>query len=113
MTLAATLTLAAMARRNQLYQLAATNAADRQPAEPGFIATMITAIITGVMEGFRQAVTRKRSRRRKRRTMLENIFGTSERTRRSSRRRRTSRSRRKRRSRTPSLNDLLGDLLKG
>jgi hypothetical protein len=113
MTLAATLTLAAMARRKQLYQIGITSQSGDEPAERGFIASMISAIITGFVEGFRQAITRKRSRRRSRRTTLESIFGAGRSTRRSMRSRRTSRSRKRRRSRTPSLDDLLGDVLKG
>ncbi len=99
MTLAAPLTLAAMARRNRMLKMPLVEGQNEEPPR-GFIASMLHAIITGFKEGFMQAVTRKRTRRR--RTTLSSIFG----------RKRTSRSR-KRRTNSPSLNDLLGDLLKG
>ena len=104
MTLAATLTLAAMARRNRIYQFGVAGGTGTEPEQRGFIATMISALITGFLEGFRQATRRKR--RRRKRSAFDAVFGSKRST------RRTKRTR-KRRQKTPSLNDLLGDLLKG
>ena len=103
MTMAAALTFAAMARRNQQYQLSAM---DQPSGSRGFFATMLNALVTGFMEGFRQA-TRRKTRRRRKRSLLEQILGTGSSSRRRSTRSRKSRSRRK----TPSLRDLLGDIL--
>ncbi|NNE21524.1 MAG: hypothetical protein HKN11_02830 [Rhizobiales bacterium] len=102
MAMAAALTFAAMARRNQQYQLAA----DLPPGNKGLIATLFNALITGFMQGFREA-TRRKTRRRRKRSLLEQILGTGTTSRRRSRRKRKSRRRRK----TPSLRDLLGDIL--
>lgn len=109
MAMAAALTFSAMARRNQQYQLAAVD----QPASGGgLISTLFNALVTGFMEGFRQA-TRRKTRRRRKRSLLEQILGTGTTSRRrSTRRRRSSRKRkRQRRRKTPSLRDLLGDIL--
>lgn len=103
MAMAAALTFAAMARRNQQYQLAA---ADQPPGGNGLIATLLSALVTGFMQGFREA-TRRKTRRRRKRSLLEQIFGTGTTSRRKSTRKRKSRRRRK----TPSLKDLLGDIL--
>jgi len=103
MAMAAALTFAAMARRNQQYQLAA---ADQPPDNKGLIATLFSALVTGFMQGFREA-TRRKTRRRRKRSLLEQILGTGTTSRRRSTRKRKSRRRRK----TPSLRDLLGDIL--
>lgn len=105
MSLAATLTLSAMSRQNRLLQFGVADVEGEYPGGRGFIATMISAIVTGFLEGFKQAITRKRPRRK--RDTLSDIFDSS----RSKRKTRTKS--RKRRSKTPSLKDLLGDLLKG
>ena len=111
MTMAAALTFAAMARRNQQYQLAALDHPDDQSVGgDGLIATLINALVTGFMQGFREATRRKRSRRRKR-SMLEQIFGSGTTRRRRSTRRRSRSRKRRRRRKTPSLRDLLGDIL--
>ena len=115
MTMAASLTFAAMARRNQQFQLAAasdTNGENNSGSGEGFLAMLISALVTGLMQGLRQAV-RPRRRRRRRRSILEQVLGTGrQRSRRSTRRRKTRR-RKTRRRKSPSLNDLLGDLLRG
>jgi hypothetical protein len=103
MAMAAALTFSAMARRNQQYQLAAV---DQPAGGGGLISTLFNALVTGFMEGFRQA-TRRKTRRRRKRSLLEQILGTNKTRRRRSKRKRKRQSRRK----TPSLRDLLGDIL--
>ncbi len=109
MTLSATLTLAAMARRNQQFQLSAASQdaaeSDGRQGE-GLIAMIVSAFVAGLMQALRQTV-RPRRRRRKR-NILSSIFGTGPK----KRRRRRSRRRRRRRK-SPTLNDLLGDILRG
>ena len=109
MTIVASLTFAAMARRNQHVQLAAMDGPKdgEQRVDEGFFMMIINALITGFMEGARQSTTR---RRRRKRSMLERIFGTKSRSRRR-RRSSSSRKRRSRRRKTPSLKDILGDIL--
>lgn len=103
MAMAAALTFSAMARRNQQYQLAAV---DQPTDRDGLIARLWSALVTGFMEGFREG-TRRKTRRRRKRSLLEQIFGTGTTSRRSS----TSSRKRKSRRKTPSLKDLLGDIL--
>ena len=106
MTLAAALTFSAMARRNQMYQMSALGEHDQQSSGgDGLMARLWNAMVTGFIEGFTQATRRKRRRRRKR-SVLEQIFGTKKTTRRRSSRRRKTRRKRK----TPSIQDLLGDI---
>ena len=109
MAMAAALTFSAMARRNQQYQMAAVN---QSAGGGGLISTLFNALVTGFMEGFRQA-TRRKTRRRRKRSLLEQILGTGTSRRRSTRSRRRTTRKRKRQSRrkTPSLRDLLGDIL--
>lgn len=107
MTMAAALTFSALARRNQQYQLAAARSPEGEPpASEGFIAMLIGALITGLMQGLKTSTRRRR--RRRNRGVLEKIFGTG-----TTRRRRSTRKRKRRRRKTPSLNDLLGDILGG
>ncbi len=91
MTYAATLVLAAMIRRNKLLVAPAADFA----AAPGsgIAASLIGAVIKGIVDGFKRAMLPRR-----RRTRLST--------------RHKSRRTRSRRGRTPSLQDILGDLVK-
>jgi hypothetical protein len=107
MTMAAALTFAAMARRNHLLQhgVSSSEAGNMVPEDQGFFSMIISALITGFMQGARQSTRR---RRRRKRSILERVVGTNKRRRRkTSYRKRRSRRRRK----TPSLKDIIGDIL--
>ena len=101
----ATFCVAAMASRNQALFLSDGPEDDEQPS--GFWGMIIAALLKGLM----QSLTRRRPRRRYRRR----TYGRRKtRKRRSSRRRKSTTSRRRRRrKKTPSLNDLIGDLIRG
>lgn len=106
MTLAASLTLAAMARRSQQFQLGVVDNKAAETKDDGIVAMLISALVAGLLQGLKQAVRPRR--RRRRRNILTSIFGDQPK-----RRRRTTRKRKTTRRKTPSLNDLLGDLLRG
>lgn len=96
MTFAATLTVAAMARRNRAMMTAAAV----EDGGGGIMAMLVASLVKGLSDGLMRAL---RPRRRRRRTY-------SRRYSRSRRRRRRGRTRR-RRQKTPSLGDLIGDLI--
>jgi len=91
MTFAAALVLAAMTRRNKMLKMPAT--ALGVSAGSCIAAGLVGAVIKGFVDGMKRALVPRRRRTR---------IGT----------RRTSRTRRKRSSRAPSLNDILGNLVK-
>ena len=92
MTFAAALVLAAMTRRSKTLAMPAAGLVGG--AGGGIASVLIGAVVKGLVDGMKRALVPRR-----RRTRIS--------------RRRSSSSRRKRSSRTPSLNDILGDLVKG
>jgi hypothetical protein len=94
--IAATSVLAVLAKS---YSVPATLAAVSDPAPQGggLLATIISAILKGLLEG----IARQLAPRRRRRRSYSDYFGT--------RRRKTTR--RRTRSRTPSLEDIFGQIL--
>ncbi len=112
MTVAASLTLAAMARRNKQFQMSlADHDAAENGSKGGFVAMLVSALVAGLMQALRQAV--RPSRRRRKRNILTSIFGSEKKRRPSSTSRRKSRRRKSRRRKTPTLKDLLGDIIGG
>jgi len=101
---AATYCVAAMASRNQALFL---SDAPENDEPSGFWGMIIAALLKGLM----QSLTRRRPRRRYRRR----TYGRKRKRKRrsSSRRKSTTSRRRRRRKKTPSLNDLIGDLIRG
>jgi hypothetical protein len=105
--LTATFTIAAMASRNQALGLTGGADEDGDQGQQGLIAIIIAALLKGLMQALGSSFGARRRRRRR-------TYGR----RRSTRRRRRSSSRRRsrrrrRRKKTPSLNDLIGDLFRG
>ena len=104
--LTATYCVAAMASRNQALFLNDEPEDDEEPS--GIWAVIIAALLKGLMQG----LTRKRPRRRSRRRTYGRKRTTRKRS--STRRRKSTKTRRrKRHKKTPSLNDLIGDLFRG
>ncbi len=101
----ATFCVAALASRNQALFFTSEPEENEEPS--GLWAMLVAALLKGLM----QSLTRKRPRRRYRRR----TYGRKKtRKRRSTRRRKsTSTRKRRRRNKTPSLNDLIGDLFRG
>lgn len=91
MTFAAALVLAAMTRRSKTLAMPA--AALGSSSGGGIVAALVGAVVKGLVDGMKRALVPRRRRTR---------IGS----------RRTSRTRRKKSTRTPSLNDILGDLVK-
>lgn len=94
--IAATSVLAVLSRT---YSTPATLAAvsDPAPQGKGIVGTIISAILTGILQG----IARQLAPRRRRRRSYSDYFGT--------RRRKTTR--RRTRTRTPSLEDIFGQIL--
>ena len=95
MTFAAVLVVAAMTRRNKTFAMQATPAASSPPLN-GVMAMLVDAVVKGVVDGLKRAMLPRRRR-------ITVGYG---------RKKRRKRTRRKTRTRTPSLNDILGNLLK-
>ncbi len=93
-TFAAVLMVAAMTRRNRLHDQQTPAALTSATVTGGILSVLIDALAKGVVDGFKRAMLPRRRR-------ITVSYG-----------RKKSRARRRPRARTPSLNDILGNLLK-
>jgi hypothetical protein len=95
--IAATSVLAVLAKSHSTPATLAGNTGEA-PQGGGLMATLIAAVIAGLLQAFRSKFAPKRRRRR----TYTSYFGTKRKT-----------TRRKRRAKTPTLEDIFGQILTG
>jgi len=95
MTFAAALVLAAMTRRNKMLAMPAA-ASQSVASQGGIVAMLIDAVVKGLVDGFKRAMLPRRRR-------ASTTYG---------RKKKRSGPKRSTRTRTPSLQDILGDIVK-